>query len=95
MPPEVEIVETMKAILLPYLTPGSRVAESRIKRWRYAFPRHTHSQRTFRPSGTGPLYFAGDAFHGPLAEGAWLSGQAAATALLGDADFLAARQKNQ
>ena len=93
--PEVEIVETMKAVLLPYLTPGSRVAESQIKRWRYAFPRHTHSQRTFRPSGIHPLYFAGDAFHGPLIEGAWLSGQAAATALLGDADFLTGRQNHR
>lgn len=86
--PQVEIVETMKAVLLPYLTPGSRVVESQVKHWRYAFPRHTHSQRTLRTSGTHPLYFAGDAFHGPLVEGAWLSGQAAAQALLGDADFV-------
>lgn len=86
--PEVEILETMKAVLLPYLGPGSRIAESQIQRWRYAFPRTIHSQRTLRPSGTPPLFFAGDAFHGPLIEGAWLSGQAAAAALLEDVDFV-------
>lgn len=92
--PEVEIVETMKAVLSHYLAPGSRVVESQIQRWRYAFPRHVHNQRTLRTSGTKPLYFAGDAFHGPLIEGAWLSGVAAATALSGDADFIAARRNN-
>ena len=89
--PEVEILETMKAALARYLSPGSRVVESQIQRWRYAFPRHTHSQRTLRTSGTRPLFFAGDAFHGPLIEGAWLSGEAAATGLLSDADFITAR----
>ncbi|RLT44165.1 MAG: FAD-binding protein [Chloroflexi bacterium] len=82
--PEVEIVETMKALLSHYLAPGSQVVESQIQRWRYAVPRHVHSQRTLRTSGTKPLYFAGDAFHGPLIEGAWLSGLAAANALLGE-----------
>ncbi|MCL4834444.1 MAG: FAD-dependent oxidoreductase [Caldilineaceae bacterium] len=85
--PEVEIIETMKSVLLHYLKPGSRISESQIKRWRYAFPMRTHSQRTLRASGTPPLYFAGDAFHGPLIEGAWLSGKAAATALLADPEF--------
>lgn len=92
--PEVEIEETMKAVLLPYLPPESRIVESQIQRWRYAFPRHTHTQRTLRPSGLPPLYFAGDAFHGPLIEGAWLSGQAAAAALLRDGDFLSTRKSN-
>jgi len=81
--------------LAHYLAPGSRVVESQIKRWRYAFPRNIHHHRTLRTSGTKPLYFAGDAFHGPLVEGAWLSGIAAATALLGDADFISTRPKNQ
>jgi len=93
--PEVEILETMKATLAHYLAPGSRVVESQVQRWRYAFPRHTHSQPTLRTSGTRPLFFAGDAFQGPLVEGAWLSGAAAAAGLLGDADFLAARQTRQ
>jgi len=89
--PEVEITETMKAVLLPYLVPGSQIVESQIQRWRYALPQNVHHQRTLRTSGTKPLFFAGDAFHGPLVEGAWLSGVAAATALLADVDFVASR----
>ncbi len=85
--PEVEIIETMKAVLMHHLSPGSRVAESRIHRWRYAYPRHTHHQRTLRPSGVPPLFFAGDAFQGPLVEGAWLSGVAAAEGMLADSEF--------
>lgn len=90
--PEVEITETMKAVLAPYLAPDSRIVESQIQRWRYAFPVNIHHQRTLRTSGTRPLFFAGDAFQGPLVEGAWLSGIAAATALLSDVDFVASRQ---
>lgn len=89
--PAVEILETMKAALSRYLPPESRVVESQVQRWRYGFPRATHGQRTLRTSGTPPLYFAGDAFHGPLIEGAWLSGEAAAQALLEDPEFLSAR----
>lgn len=89
--PEVEILETMKAVLSRYLPQESQVVESQVQRWRYAFPRKTHHQRTLRAAGVSPLYFAGDAFHGPLIEGAWLSGEAAAAALLTDAEFLSAR----
>ncbi len=90
--PEVEITETMKAVLIPYLAPGSQVVESQIQRWRYAFPQNIHTQRTLRTSGTRPLFFAGDAFHGPLVEGAWLSGLAAGRSMLVDTDFIATRK---
>lgn len=57
-----------------------------VHRWRYARPTVLHPDRCLvaeHPYGAaGPLVFAGDAFGGPKVEGAFLSGAAAAGALL-------------
>lgn len=64
--------------------PGSvEVEELRIHRWRYAFPRQTFPQ----PCLSIPrqrLAMAGDGFGGPRVEGAFLSGVAAAKAMMAE-----------
>lgn len=60
-----------------------RVLDAHLTRWEFATPRSVWTNRTAtiadRP---GPLLLAGDAFGGPRIEGAWLSGDAAAAAVL-------------
>ncbi len=55
-----------------------------VKKWRYAAPRSGHDDRFLPvPSLSRPLYLAGDAFGDAKVEGAFLSGRAVATQLLG------------
>lgn len=54
-----------------------------VHRWRYAKPTVGHPERCVRLAAHAPLILAGDAFGGPLVEGAALSGLAAARALAG------------
>jgi renalase len=79
--PEVEIVETMKGHLQPYLTAEARLVEYQIKRWRYSFPETVYEDEMLLAQGLPPLAFAGDAFGGPRVEGAYLSGRAAGQAM--------------
>lgn len=56
-----------------------------LKRWRYARPLVTHPDDCLvLPVGTGRVVFAGDAFGSGKIEGAFLSGRAAAAAVLGE-----------
>ena len=60
------------------------VLEAAVKRWRYATPVTTWPDPCCRAvaGAVGPVVLAGDAFAGPRVEGAWLSGVAAAEAVL-------------
>ena len=59
-----------------------RVAASHVHRWRYAGPVEVLPERTLT-FGSDPLVaLAGEAFGGPKVEGAYLSGRAAAAALV-------------
>jgi renalase len=53
-----------------------------VHRWRYSQPVVTHSEPCLFTREPAPLAFAGDAFGAPRVEGAFLSGRAAAQALL-------------
>ena len=61
------------------------VLEAAVKRWRYATPVTTWPEAACVAAlgGGGPVLLAGDAFAGPRIEGAWLSGVAAAEAIVG------------
>lgn len=59
------------------------IATAQVKKWRYAGPVASHPDRAVTLATTpGPLVVAGDAFGGPKVEGAFLSGLAAAAAVL-------------
>lgn len=61
----------------------ARVTEAQLKRWRFASPRSLWPEPCcVAVDGEEPLVLAGDAFDGPRVEGAYLSGLAAATAML-------------
>ena len=62
--------------LLPFLTAGSEVYETQLKRWRYSIPTALHPDPFLKAADLPPLYFGGDAFGGPRIEGAALSGMA-------------------
>lgn len=57
---------------------GAGVVEAQVKRWRYAKPIKTHTERCLCLRADPPLLLAGDAFGGPRVEGAALSGLASA-----------------
>jgi predicted NAD/FAD-dependent oxidoreductase len=61
---------------------GARVLTYQLKRWRYSIPVTVFDAPTLFTAEPGPIAFAGDAFAGPRIEGAFLSGIAAARALL-------------
>jgi predicted NAD/FAD-dependent oxidoreductase len=62
---------------------GRKVLDTSLTRWRYATPQSVWTNRCCTiTDDPGPLLLAGDAFGGPRVEGAWLSGDAAATAIL-------------
>ncbi len=76
--------ETLTSDLLmaasPWLGPVEVLAAS-LHRWRYATPVDPHPDRCLA-SDDGHLVIAGDAFGGPRVEGAFLSGLAAAEAIV-------------
>jgi predicted NAD/FAD-dependent oxidoreductase len=53
-----------------------------VHRWRYSQPVVTYSEPCLLIADAAPLVLAGDAFDQPRVEGAFLSGCAAADALL-------------
>ncbi|MCJ7437707.1 MAG: FAD-dependent oxidoreductase [Acidimicrobiia bacterium] len=60
---------------------GAEIIDVRLHRWRYATPLQPQPEPCLVRSG-GRLVFAGDAFGGPRVEGAFLSGRAAADAVV-------------
>lgn len=61
---------------------GSTVVETHISRWSYSQPVSVREERCLVISRKPPLVLAGDAFGGPRVEGAYMSGLAAARAVL-------------
>ncbi len=62
---------------------GRKVIETSLTRWRYATPQSVWTNRCCTIADEpGLLLLAGDAFGGPRVEGAWLSGDAAASLVL-------------
>ncbi|MDH3295920.1 MAG: FAD-dependent oxidoreductase [Acidimicrobiia bacterium] len=62
---------------------GAAVQQVQIKRWRFAGPVSSHPERYVTAADRpGPLVFAGDGFAGAKVEGAFVSGLAAAQAVL-------------
>jgi renalase len=60
---------------------GAEILDTSLQRWRYATPVGPHP-RTCLVRAEGALVFAGDGYGGPGIEGAFLSGRAAAEAVL-------------
>ena len=60
---------------------AAKIIDVHMHRWRYATPVGSHPERCLSKAD-GRLVFAGDAFGGPRIEGAFLSGRAAAAAVL-------------
>lgn len=80
--PDDRILSALETDMRIFLTPETRIREAQLKRWKYSFPLHTHSERYYVSEAAPLAVFAGDAFGGPRVEGAVLSGLAAADALL-------------
>jgi predicted NAD/FAD-dependent oxidoreductase len=76
------IAEVMMQTAKPFL--GSAMLMYKVHRWRYSRPFVMHSEPFLRASNVDnpPLLFAGDGFTDGRVEGAYLSGIAAAQALL-------------
>ncbi len=64
---------------------GAEILGASLQRWRYATPVQQHPQMCVVRAGGG-LVFAGDGYGGPRVEGAFLSGRAAAQAVLNRTD---------
>lgn len=79
---EASALQILSAELSPWLDPAATIHQAQLKRWRYAQPIVTVPERCLLASGLPPLVFAGDAFGESRVEGAYLSGLAAAAALI-------------
>lgn len=80
---DVATVTTALAVAAVDFIGGAVIIEAQVKRWRFGTPRTIWPDRCWTaPFGRGPIVLAGDAFGGPKVEGAVLSGQAAASAVL-------------
>lgn len=79
-----ETPETAAALLLSEARPwlGVDVIDYTTHRWRYSVAETLHPARCLVADWDAPLVFAGDGFGAPRVEGAYLSGLAAAGALL-------------
>jgi renalase len=64
---------------------GAEILGARLQRWRYATPVQPHPTMCVIRA-KGGLVFAGDGYGGPRVEGAFLSGRAAAEAVLNRSD---------
>lgn len=79
--------ESARALLdaaAPWL--GAGITTFQVHGWRYSKPMRVDEAPFVLASQSPPLVLAGDAFAGPLVEGAALSGWAAAEAILSPAD---------
>lgn len=80
--PDDKTLDYFRDVLKKYIPEDTTIKEEQLKKWRYSVPQVTHPRDTLVASGM-PLVFAGDAFGGRgRVEGAYMSGLAAATALI-------------
>ncbi len=79
--PATEVAEQMIEAAGPWLG-GARIAEWQLHRWRYSLVSSSGPEPCFFSPSPAPLVLAGDAFGGARIEGAFLSGCAAALALI-------------
>lgn len=79
--PAAEVAEQMMEAAGPWLG-GARIAEWQLHRWRYSLVSSSGPEPCCNIPSQAPLVLAGDAFGGARVEGAFLSGYAAALALL-------------
>jgi predicted NAD/FAD-dependent oxidoreductase len=77
---DAEIVILLSEVTRPWL--GSLPVETEVIRWPFSKPVMTYPDPCLVIEEGSPLILAGDAFAGPRVEGAYLSGLAAAEALL-------------
>ena len=75
-----EIAQVLLDAARPWL--GAQVVSTQLHRWKFSQPVNPYPDSCFIVHAPSPLAFAGDAFSGPRVEGAWLSGLAAAMALI-------------
>ncbi len=79
--PAAEVAKQMMMAARPWLG-GSRITDWQVHRWRYSLVSSSGPEPCFFSPSPAPLVLAGDAFGGARIEGAFLSGCAAALALL-------------
>lgn len=80
--PDAEVITALSRAARPWLG-DQEPAEAQLARWRYATPVALHPERCLvAVDGDRPVVFAGDAFGEARVEGAYLSGLAAAGAVL-------------
>lgn len=80
--PEPEVVNRLLKALPIAVAPNP--IKAKLHRWRYAQPVTGLAEPVLFTATPGPIAFAGDAFGGAKVEGAALSGEAAALAILAD-----------
>jgi predicted NAD/FAD-dependent oxidoreductase len=81
--PEADVIAELESAVMPFLTEGSQIVSTQLKKWRYSVPLTTYPQEYLLAQGLPNLAFAGDAFGGRgRIEGAFKSGIAAAEALI-------------
>jgi renalase len=78
--PDDVIAERVAEVVGPHL--AAPFLRASVRRWPHSRPRTTLPERFVAVGDPAPLVFAGDAYGGPLVEGAALSGLAAAAHLL-------------
>jgi renalase len=80
--PNATILAVMREHLQQYMSASASIKEAHLKKWRYGLPLTTYPYDVLKADGL-PLIFAGDAFGGRgRVEGAYLSGLAAANAVV-------------
>jgi predicted NAD/FAD-dependent oxidoreductase len=79
----VELLRPRAEVVLRRLGITAEAADCQLKKWKFSLPTITVAAPCVRVAATAPVLLAGDAFGGrPRVEGAWLSGRAAAAAIL-------------
>ena len=79
----VELLRPLAEAVLRRLGITAKAGDCQLKKWKYSLPTVTVDAPYVRVAAAAPVLLAGDAFGGrPRVEGAWLSGRAAAAALL-------------